>query len=232
VTLRIRGRDTEWQIAGVYSISGSIDYALVYTTYEYLSRLGGFPGQVYSIRVETQQHDLESTRLAADGLRDVFELNSIPLGYVELASEWREQQKSQTDVMVYFMLIMAILTAIVGGLGLMGTMSINTLERTREIGVMRAIGADNADIQWIVLVEGLFIGLVSWLVSILLSIPITMVLVVGVGEAVFDGPLPFTFGPLGVTVWLFGTLLIAGLASSLPARRASRLTIRDTLAYE
>jgi len=114
----------------------------------------------------------------------------------------------------------------------MGTMSINTLERTREIGVMRAIGASNMDIQMIVLVEGMTIGLISWAASLVLSIPITSVLTYGVGVAIFKAPLDFTFGIEGILTWLIGTLFIAALASALPARRASRLTVRDTLAYE
>ena len=52
--------------------------------------------------------------------------------------------------------------AVVGGLGLMGTMSINVLERTREIGVMRTIGAVDRAIRQTVIIEGLVIGLVTW----------------------------------------------------------------------
>ena len=156
----------------------------------------------------------------------------IQVSNIQLASEWRLQQTQQTDVLVYFMLVSAIMIAIVGGLGLMSTMSINTLERTREIGVMRAIGASNFDIQKIVLVEGLFIGLLSWVFGVLFSAPITSVLVYGVGVAIFKTPLAFTFGMDGIMLWLGLTLFIAALASALPARRASKLTVRDTLAYE
>ena len=161
------------------------------------------------------------------------------------------------------MLVMASLIAVVGGLGLMGMMSINVLERTREIGVMRAIGASNLDIQSIVIVEGMVIGLISWVISILLSIPITVVittgvglesrmlmtqlispitillsipitvvLTTGVGLAILTAPMPAVYGISGIFAWLIGTLLIATFASALPARRASRLTVRDTLAYE
>ena len=57
-------------------------------------------------------------------------------------------------MLVYFMLVMAVMIAIVGGLGLMGTMSINVLERTREIGVMRADWRIQSGYSEIVIVEG------------------------------------------------------------------------------
>jgi putative ABC transport system permease protein len=139
------------------------------------------------------------------------------------------QQTSQTDILVYFMLIMAVLIACVGGLGLMGMMSINVMERTREIGVMRAIGAADLDIQLIVIAEGLAVGLASWLMAGLLSIPITYLLTYGVG---IQSPLPVTFNWTGSLAWLLGILLIATLSSAIPAWRASRLTVRDTLVYE
>ena len=232
ITIRINEKESEWHIVGIYRIPGNVIPPLVYVNYEYLSHLVNAPGEVYSLRIITNRHDQAGVEPIAKQLQEVYDANNIQIGYVQMASEWRQQQTSQTDVLVYFMLVMAILTAIVGGLGLMGTMSINTLERTREIGVMRAIGASNLNIQMIVLVEGLTIGLISWAVSLLLSIPITSVLTYGVGVAIFKAPLAFTFGIDGIITWLFGTLLIAALASALPAHRASSLTVRDTLAYE
>ena len=156
----------------------------------------------------------------------------MPVASVQLGVEWRQQQTSQTDVMVYFMLVMALLIALVGGLGLMGTMGMNIMERIREIGVMRAIGASSLDIQIIVVLEGILIGLVSWFTGVLLSIPITFALNYGVGTSMFNTPLDFVFGSQGIFAWLVGVLLLASLSSLLPAWNASRLTIRELLAYE
>jgi putative ABC transport system permease protein len=130
------------------------------------------------------------------------------------------------------MMVMAILIAIVGGLGLAGTMSINVMERTREIGVMRAIGASNGNIQSIVIIEGMVVGLISWLIAIVFSIPITNILCYGVGASILTAPMPPVYDVNGSLTWLAGTLLIATIASTLPARHASRLTVKDTLAYE
>ena len=91
----------------------------------------------------------------------------------QTATEVLASIRGITAVVVSFMTVMAVLIAVVGGLGLMSTMSINVMERTREIGVMRAIGASNSDIQSIVIVEGMVIGMISWAISILVSIPIT-----------------------------------------------------------
>ncbi len=232
LTIEINGKKTKWQIVGTYSLTGNVSPPLLYTNYEYLSTVIGEPGQVYSLRILTDRHDLISQRQISDQIRTLYEKGGIQVSSTQLGAEWIRDQKAQTDVLVYFMLTMAIMIAIVGGLGLMGTMSINVLERTREIGVMRAVGASNLDIQAIVIVEGLVVGLISWAISILLAIPITGVLCFGVGLAIMTSPLPTVYGTAGIIAWLIFTLVLATIASALPARRASRLTVRDTLAYE
>jgi putative ABC transport system permease protein len=232
LTIKIDEKETKWQIVGVYSITGNVSPPLLYVNYEYLSHLVGAPGQVYSLRVLTDQHDAISQRRVSDQLQALYEGQGIGVTSTQLGAEFINDQKAQTDILVYFMLGMAVMIAIVGGLGLMGTMSINVLERTREIGVMRAVGASNLDIQSIVIVEGMVVGLISWLISILLAIPITGILCFGVGMAILTAPLPTVYGTTGIIAWLIFTLVLASIASALPARRASRLTVRDTLAYE
>ncbi|MEP6895329.1 MAG: FtsX-like permease family protein [Chloroflexota bacterium] len=232
LTIKIDGKETKWHIVGFYTITGNINPPLLYVNYEYFSLIVGTPGQVQSLRVLTADHTIATQKRVNDQLLTLFKERGIQVGATQLGADFIQSQKSQTDVLVYFMLMMAVLIAIVGGLGLMGTMSINVLERTREIGVMRAVGASNGDIQSIVIVEGLVIGLLSWAISILFSLPITGVLAYGVGMAILTAPIPVVFGTTGVIVWLVITIFLATVASALPARSASRLTVRDTLAYE
>jgi putative ABC transport system permease protein len=232
LTIKIDGKETTWNIIGTYSITGNVSPPLLYVNYEYISRLIDQPDQIYALRVITDSHDSATQKRVNDQLLDLFEQRGVQVSRSQLGSDFIQNQKAQTDIFVYFMLVMASLIAVVGGLGLMGMMSINVLERTREIGVMRAIGASNGDIQGIVIVEGMVIGLISWVISILLSIPITGVLATGVGLAILTSPMPAVYGISGIVAWLLGMLLIATLASAIPARRASRLTVRDTLAYE
>src|SRR6185369_13421475 len=232
LTIKIDNKETRWHIVGTYTITGNVNPPLLYVNYEYLSHLVGQPGQVYSLRVLTVQHDTTTQRRISDQLKALYKERGISVSSTQLGAEFIRDQKAQTNVLVYFMLGMAVMIAIVGGLGLMGTMSINVLERTREIGVMRAIGASNMDIQSIVIVEGLVVGLISWAISILLSFPITSVLCCGVGMAVLTAPMPTVYGASGIIAWLLFTIILATIASALPARRASKLTVRDTLAYE
>ncbi len=232
LTIETNGRETDWHIVGIYSITGNVSPPLLYVNYEYLSVLVGEPEMAYSLRIVTAEHDSLTQRRINDQIQAAFVERGINIRSTQLGADFIRDQKAQTDILVYFMLVMASLIAVVGGLGLMGTMSINVLERTREIGVMRAIGASNGDIQAIVITEGMVIGVISWLISIFIAIPITNVLCYGVGMAILTAPMPPVFGVSGVIAWLIFTLVLGTLASALPARRASRLTVRDTLAYE
>ncbi len=232
LTIKANGKETKWHIVGIYSITGNVTPPLLYVNYEYLSKLVTEPGQAQSARVITSKHDLETQTQINERLKELYEARGMQVTSTQLGEQFIRDQKAQTDILVYFMLVMAGMIAVVGGLGLAGTMSINVLERTREIGVMRAIGASNMDIQSIVIVEGMVIGLISWLVSIFLSIPITNALTYGVGMAILTAPMPAVYGIRGIIAWLAFTLILAAVASALPARRASKLTVRDTLAYE
>lgn len=232
LTIETNNKKTDWHIVGIYTITGNVSPPLLYVNYEYLSVLVGEPEMAYSLRIITSQKDSASQRRINDQVQALFEQRGINIRSTQLGADFIHDQKAQTDILVYFMLVMASLIAVVGGLGLMGTMSINVLERTREIGVMRAIGASNGDIQAIVITEGMVIGILSWAISILIAIPITNVLCFGVGMAILTAPMPPVFGASGVVAWLIFTLVLGTLASALPARRASRLTVKDTLAYE
>ena len=125
-----------------------------------------------------------------------------------------------------------MLTALVGSIGLTGTLSMNVLERTREIGVLRAIGAYNRIVIKLVVIEGLVIGLISYLLAVALSFPITGVLSEIISQAIFNSPANFAFTASGFLVWLAFVLVLAAIASIGPARNASRMTIREVLAYE
>ncbi len=136
------------------------------------------------------------------------------------------------NVIIIFLLFMALLLGIVGGLGLMGTMSINVIERTREIGVMRAIGASDGAVLRIVLLEGVIIGLISWIIGGLLALPASYFLTNTVGTILLQASPSYVFSVSGAILWLFIVMFLAGIASFIPARSASKLTIREVLSYE
>jgi putative ABC transport system permease protein len=127
---------------------------------------------------------------------------------------------------------MSVLTALVGSIGLTGSLSLNVMERTREIGVMRAIGASNHILIRMVLVEGMAMGFLSWLAGSLLALPVSKMMADSVSLALFDAASGFNLTFVGFGLWMMTVALLSAVASLMPALSASRLTIREVLAYE
>jgi putative ABC transport system permease protein len=97
---------------------------------------------------------------------------------------------------------------------------------------MRAIGAADGAAARVFIVEGIVIGVASWLLGALLAIPLSKLLSDAVGMAFLQVPLSFTFSVPGMLLWLAVVLVLSSTASFLPARSATRLTVREVLAYE
>ena len=139
----------------------------------------------------------------------------------------------QHMLMIYvFLIVMSAIVGGVGGLGLMTTMSLNVLERRREMGVMRALGATPRTVWLMIVAEGVVIGLLSWAIAALLAWPISKFIGDSFVKILFHGGLDFMFEWVGLLIWLIVSIGLSALASFLPAWRASRVTVREALAYE
>jgi len=232
--LVIKTNDIEhtWRIVGIYRLVGNSNPPVVYVNRGYISGLLHRTGQVSSIRIITAQKDAATETRIAKSLETIFKENGIQVSDIRQGNIWRKQQGSTINILIIFLLVMSTLIALVGGLGLMGTMSMNVLERSREIGVLRAVGASNGAILRLVLVEVLLIGFISWVLGLVFSIPVTYLLDTQVGRAIMTMPLDFQIGPAGLVYWLGIVLVISILAAALPAANAIRLTVREVLAYE
>ena len=232
IVIKINDRETTWQIVGIYRMAGNIIPPIVYANYEYLTRIQNEIDRVSNLRIVTVSQDTATQERVAKTLEASFREAGIQVSQITTGTETVTQQTSTTDILVVFLLVMAVLIALVGGLGLMGMMSMNVLERTREIGVMRAIGASDGAIMLLVIVEGMLVGVISWVLGAVLALPISALLANVVGASMFQTPLDFVLSVNGFLLWLGGVLVLAALASFLPARNAARLTIREVLAYE
>jgi len=230
LVLRLAGRETTWQVVGAVRMVGSS--SVVYVNYPYYERVARAIGQASSVQIVTEQHDAGSQERVAKALEAAFERSGLRTIFTQTTASIRQQNEFYFTIIIVLLLVMATLIAAVGALGLMGTMSINVLERTREIGIMRAVGASDGAVLRIVLVEGILIGGLSWLVSALFSFPLGKLLTNAVGMAFFATRLSYRFSMTGVVIWLALVVILSALASFLPARSASRLTVREVLAYE
>ena len=225
------GKEATWEIVGlVVDINNQGNSA--YVPRESLSRQLRQLNRGGSAWIKTGRHDGAYQAEVEKQLRAAFEANSINLTFSLTATRNIEMNHSQFNLMTNLLLTMAVLAGLVGSLGLMGTMSINVIERSKEIGVMRAIGASSSAIIGIFIVEGVILGMTSVLVAVPLSYPGSRLISDALGNMLFKMPMFFQYSINGVLLWSIVLLLLAALASLWPASRAARLSVRETLAYE
>ena len=230
ITLRSGGFDHTWKIVGV--VNAPTQRPAVYVPRAYLQEISGSVGRSTIVFVRTQAHDADSVQASATAIRRHYESLGIQVSSTTTDADVRTQQTRLFEILVSFLTLMASLLGVVGAIGLAGTMTMNVAERAREIGVMRAIGASDGGVRRVFLVEGLVIGVLSWAASIFVSIPVAKLMSDALGLLFIKRPLDFAFSPEGIFVWLVVVVILSIAASALPAARASRIPVREVLAYE
>ena len=231
IHLKIGDEDADWQVVGINTKQYSTP--IIYVGLDDLGRATNQVGLANRVVLRLENNASPEIEAAqAEAIEERYKRAGLLVTATTTRSDFVSTFEFRFNFLVIFLAFLALLLATVGGLGLAGTMSLNVLERVREIGVMRAIGASNGAVRRIIISEGVVIGLMSWIIAAGLAFPLSLGLSAGVGFAFGGEPLSFSFSLLGVGLWLALAIGIAALSSYIPARRASRLTVREVLSYE
>ena len=225
--------EAKWQVIGLYEpVFASVYTAdTLYAPLEALFDATKKHNQGSMLYVRTTSHAPAFTAAVTAKLKDLYEGRNLKIVTSQTEAELRKSNEFQFSTVTSMLLALSVVVAVVGGIALMGALSIGVVERTKEIGVLRAVGARSHTILGIFVMEGVLQGLLSWLVAVPVSLSVSQPLASALGHAMFSATLDYQYNWPAVGVWLGIILVISTLASILPARGATRISVRDSLAY-
>ena len=226
--------DVDVKVSGFYEEVGNpVDDANVYFTQEGAEELFGLdnyqfiliraaPGKDPAILAETVQEKLRKDRGQNAGQEDFF---------VETFEQLVATFTSILSVINAVLVLIALISIFVAAVNIMNTMYTSVLERTKEIGVMKAIGAKNRDILFVFVLESGLLGLIGGVLGVSMGALVSVYAGTAVAQAGF-GILQPVFTPTLIIGCLVFAFLIGMLSGLLPAKRASKLKPVDALQYE
>jgi putative ABC transport system permease protein len=194
-------------------------------------RASGRQGQANVVRIMTDQHDNEARVAIGQAVTRALAESGIKSLEPRTIDAVVASTEGHSIILVGVILLIASTIGIVGLIGLGSTMSTNVIERTREFGVMKAIGASGSTIRRLVVIEGVFIAVVSCVVAVIPAIVLTWAMSAGLGNLFLGTPIPLEVSALGIAIWILIVNIGAALATLAPASQAARLTVREALAY-
>ena len=191
--------------------------------------LTSMPADANDYWVQTTSHDhafidRTTTRIEDTLTAHGYDVNS-EIVYVRLANEIASHRTLTTTLAVVGLLVVAISMA-----GLANALTMSVLERTREIGILRSIGARARDIRRIFAAETLTLAAAGWLIGVPLGYLLDRFLVWLV-KTVVKVDITFAFPAWNLALALAGTILLALLITLVPIRRAAHLRPGDALRY-
>lgn len=233
IVLKVDGEEETFRIVGVMQMIGNqtVGY-LCYTTIDTFNRMASQVNRADLGVVLTTGTTPQERRVIGANVETGLEDAGLEVTSIMQMDDERMEVNSAFGILITLLMIMVLLLALVGGLGLMGTMSLNVIERSREIGVIRAFGGSNRSVFRVVVLEGLVIGAISWVLSLLLAAPLTWLFCDMVGHSFLSMALTFRYPASGALLWLGLVLVLSAISSALPAANAVRLTVREVLSYE
>lgn len=222
-----------WEVIGLYRWLTGSSYAveLSYAPLDTVRTLAKQANAASQILLTTAKQAPTDEQNLADRTKTALEAAGLKLDVFNSStrSELRQQTASQFRPVLATLLGLSSVVASVGGIGLSGALAIGVIQRQREIGMLKAIGAPFRSIFALFIIEGLFHALLAWLLSIPVAFVLAKPLAEQLGLIMFNLQLDFAFAVNAVWLWLGLVVIIGFLAAFSPAQRAAGMTVREGL---
>ena len=153
-------------------------------------------------------------------------LNGFPEAKVASESQFKKNQEQGIDMLLNLLYVLLSLSIIISLFGIVNTLILTVFERTRELGMLRAVGMTRRQVRRMIRHE----SIVTALIGAALGIPVGIVLALMVGKAI---KYPAFTIPVGTLAAFVVAAIVAGIVAAIfPARRAGRLNVLEALQYE
>ncbi|MDO8740561.1 MAG: ABC transporter permease [Candidatus Woesearchaeota archaeon] len=229
---KIKVEDKEFEVVGIQELIGTgVHDLLVRLPLDTAREIFSEPEKISSIMVTTSI-GFEPVKVAEAIKKELRKFRNVKENEEDFTVQTVEQRVATVtvilDVVQAVLIGIAAISLLVGGIGIMNTMYTSVLERTNEIGIMKAIGAKNSDIAKIFLIESGLLSLAGGAIGIVIGISIAKAVefaVQGYGITLFRADI----SPLLIISALAFSFLIGSVSGSLPARQAALLSPVDAL---
>jgi putative ABC transport system permease protein len=227
----LNGRTAQVRLVGIVK---EFDAPKIYIDKAQYDEYANLEHRINSLMFVAENRSYEQvTKLKLDVERRVAGTNFDVL-YVMSQTERAKIIYDHLKIILALFTLLSTLVLVVGALGMAAATSTNILERTREIGVMRAIGATPKIVYRLFEVEGALVSVAGIVLGLLVSLPLSYFAAKFFGKLILGGDvtLNFSFSYIGLAVTLMITLIFGWLASRIPARKAVSISNREALSYE
>jgi putative ABC transport system permease protein len=226
LTLSLDGALSTWTVVGVVD---TVPANGGYVTGEAFARAAHTEGRARTLRIATTAASDRERRTAQAGVEAELARQGAGVEVILPFATLRAAMDGHVLILVRAAILLSAIILLVGLLGLAAAIGIGVSTRTREIGVMKAVGATDPRIFRLVIGEAVLVGIASWVASALLTLPATAAIDGFLSRQGFLGA-RFVISPAAIAGWLAIVVLGSALAALVPARRAARLTVREALA--
>ena len=216
LTMSIAGKDASYRVVGIFEGLPNIGSEYL-TSLDAVAAAGRAPADNYAYVVRSPAADAASVRAGIDSV-----IADLPTITVKDQAEFAAEQREPIDEMLMLIYALLGLAVVIAVLGIINTLALSVIERTCEVGLLRAVGLSRRQLRTMVRLESMVISLLGAVLGVALGLVFGIALQRSQADAGID-VLSIPGGQLVIFVALAG--LVGVLAAVWPARRAARLDV-------
>ncbi|MBI5196490.1 MAG: ABC transporter permease [Nitrospirae bacterium] len=227
--LSVRGKQLKAKLVGIVD---EFEKPKIYMAQEQYDAVANPDHYINSLMFVAKDKSYDKVIALKKDIEKAIKPSTLQVLYVMMQAERVKIIYDHLKIILVTIVFFALLVLVVSAIGMASATGINIMERTREIGVLRAIGATPKIIYSLFVAEGMIVSVISIFFGLLLSWPLSIIASKFFGNLMLDVDLHYSFSKTGFVITLIATLIFGWIASRIPARKAIKVSTREALAYE